>query len=207
MAKKANANNKAKASEKALTTTNDKGMTNKEMIEALESVGVTAPKKAVKADLQKLMDENKASLELMSRLADNKKACLIKSFGAHGTSGICPKCKKQQKAVYEDCAAYQKLAGVKKVANKKKRKMGHRTGDALWGTTKKTYANRFCRAVLDAGENGITMAEARKARWNPKSYSFNETKERLLKEKLITMKDGRMFVTDLGFEQSGRKAA
>jgi hypothetical protein len=72
---------KAKASDKALATT--PSMTNAQMIEALASVGVTAPKKAVKADLEKLMDENKASLELLSRLAENKKLCLIKSFGAH----------------------------------------------------------------------------------------------------------------------------
>jgi hypothetical protein len=51
------------------------------------------------------------------------------------------------------------------------------------------------------------MTETRKAKWNPKSYSFNETSDRLVKEKLATKKDGRIIVTDLGFETSGRKKA
>jgi hypothetical protein len=143
-------------------------------------------------------------LELLSRLAENKKLCLIKSFGAHGTSGICPKCKKTQKAVYSDCSAYMALKGVTKAASSKKRKMGHRTGNALWGTRKTTYANRYCRAILDAGEAGMSMTEVRKAKWNPKSYSFNETTDRLVKEKLVTKADGRITVTALG---SGKKKA
>lgn len=196
---------KAKASDKALATT--PVMTNAQMIEALSNVGVEAPKKAVKADLEKLMADNKSSLELMSRLAENKKLCLIKSFGAHGSSGICPKCKKTQKAAYSDCAAYMALKGVKAAASTKKRKMGHRTGNALWGTRKTTYANRYCRAILDAGDAGMNMTEVRKAKWNPKSYSFNETTDRLVKEKLVTKADGRITVTDLGLELSGKKKA
>lgn len=196
---------KAEASDKALATTT--GMTNAQMIEALSNVGVTAPKKAVKADLEKLMNENAASLALMERLAENKKLCLIKSFGAHGTSGICPKCKKTQKGVYSDCSAYMTLKGIKKAASSKKRKMGHRTGNALWGTRKTTYANRYCRAILDAGEAGMSMTEVRKAKWNPKSYSFNETTDRLVKEKLVTKADGRITVTALGLETSGKKKA
>lgn len=204
MAKKATKNDSAKASDKALDTNT---MTNAQMIERLNSIGVTPAKKAVKADLEKLLAENAETLALMDRVEANKDACLVKSFGAHGSSGLCPKCKKTQKAVYEDCAAYMALKGVKKAASSKKRKMGHRTGNELWGTRKKTYANDFCKAVLNAGADGLSMTEARKAKWNPKGYSFNETADRLVKEKLVTKKDGRYFVTELGVENSGRKAA
>ncbi len=207
MAKKATKNVEAKASDKALATTDSKAMTNAEMIERLNSIGVTPAKKAKKEDLEKLLAENAEVLALMDRLADNKEACLVKSFGAHGSSGLCPKCKKKQVAVYNDCAAFMNLKGVKKAASKKTRKMGHRTGTELWGTRKKTYANDFCKAVLGAGEAGLSMTEARKAKWNPKGYSFNETADRLVSEGIAVKKDGRIFVTELGIEQSGRKAA
>ena len=85
--------------------------------------------------------------------------------------------------------------------------MGHRTGNDLWGTRKKTYANDFCSAILKAGDTGMTMTEVRKAKWNPKGYSFNETTDRLIKEKLVTKVDGRITITDVGVELSGNKKA
>jgi hypothetical protein len=61
---------------------------------------------------------------------------------------------------------------------------------------------------LRAGEKGLTHIEARKAKWNPKGYAFKETADRLEKEKLILIKDGRMFVTDKGLKESeGKKKA
>ena len=214
MAKK-NTNTKAKANDKAQNNNakpEDKalepagGMTNAQMIAALDSIGVKPPAKAVKADLEKLMEDNKAALDLMTRTESNKKACIIKAYGAHGTSSLCGKCKKKQSSVYNDCSEYQKLLGIKKEASKKTRKMGHRTGGSIFGTRKKTMANRFCRALLDAGEAGLSMAEARKAKWNPKSYAFKETADRLLSEKLVEIRDGRYYVTELGYEQSGRRS-
>jgi hypothetical protein len=53
----------------------------------------------------------------------------------------------------------------------------------------------------------MSMTEVRKAKWNPKSYSFNETTDRLVKEKLVTKADGRITVTALGLETSGKKKA
>jgi len=197
-------NNNAKPEDKALEPSG--GLTNAQMIAALDAIGVKPPSKAVKADLEKLMEENKASLELMARTAENKKACLIKSFGAHGSSSLCAKCKKKQEGVYNDCAEFMRLLGVKKAASKKTRKMGHRTGGSIFGTRKKTMANRFCKALLDAGDAGLSMTEAVKAKWNPKSYRFNETADRLLKEKLVELREGRYYVTELGYEQSGRRS-
>jgi len=200
---------KAKASDKAVVPTEEKkGMTNAELIKVLDSVGVKPAAKAVKADLEKLFEENKAAIELIGRLAENKKACIVKAFGSHGQSKLCAKCKKKTKAVYADCAEYMKLAGIKKAAAKKTRMMGHRTGNDIWGTKKGKNNNKFCYALLEAGETGLTHAEARKAKWNPKGYPFKETAARLEKEKLISVKDGRMFVTAKGVKESeGKKAA
>ena len=207
-AKKAN-DVKAKASDKAVVPTEEKkGMTNAELIKVLDSVGVKPAAKAVKADLEKLFEENKAAIELIGRLAENKKACIVKAFGAHGQSKLCVKCKKKQKEVYADCAEYMKLAGIKKAAAKKTRMMGHRTGTDLWFTKKGKNNNKFCYALLAAGKDGLTHAEARKAKWNPKGYAFKETATRLEKDKFITVKDGRMYVTAMGLKHAeGQKAA
>ena len=207
---KAKTNDKAKASDKAVAIvgTEDKSMTNAELIAALDAVGVKPAAKAVKADLEKLFEDNKTAIELIGRLKENKKACIVKAFGAHGASKLCVKCKKQTKAVYTDCAAYQKLGGVKKAAAKKTRQMGHRTGNDIWGTKKGKNNNKFCYALLNAGNAGLTHAEARKAKWNPGGYAFKETATRLEGEKLITIANGRMFVTEKGLKESeGKKKA
>lgn len=200
---------KAKASDKSVIVAEekDKAMTNAELIAVLDSVGVKPAAKAVKADLEKLFEENEAAIELMARVPELKKACIVKAFGAHGQSKLCVKCKKKTKAVYDDCAAYEKIAGIKKVAAKKTRNIGGATGKDLWFTVKGTYANKFCKAILEAGDKGITHAEARKASWNPKGYPFKQTAERLLNEKWITTKDGRMYVTDTGVAKSKEKIA
>jgi hypothetical protein len=200
---------KAKASDKSVIVAEekDKAMTNAELIAVLESVGVKPAAKAVKADLEKLFEENAAAIELMTRLPELKKACIVKAFGAHGQSKLCAKCKKKTKTVYDDCAAYEKIAGVKKAAAKKTRSIGGATGKDLWYTKKGTYAHTFCQALLDAGDKGLTHAEARKASWNPKGYPFKQTAERLLKNKWITMKQGRMFVTAAGVAESKKIAA
>lgn len=198
----------AKAEDKAVVVkADDKGMTNAALIAALESVGVKAPSKAVKADLEKLYEEHKNSIELVARLPELQKSCLIKSFGSHGTSGLCPKCKKTQKAVYADCAAYLALAEAKKAAAKKIRKMGHRTGKDLWGTKKGTYANDFCNDLLKAGDAGVSMKEIRKAKWNPQHHSFNESADRLVNEGIAIKKDDRFYVTEHGLETSKLVAA
>ena len=198
----------AKADDKAITVVEqEKVMTNADLIAALDSVGVKPKSGTVKADLQKLYDENKAGIELIGRLPDLKKACLIKSFGAHGTSKLCVKCKKKTAAVYGDCAEYVKIVGLKKVAAKKKRVMGHATGTDLWFTRKGTYANEFCKALLKSGVKGLNSTEARKAKWNPKGYAFKETSDRLLKEKWVIKTDGRLFVTDAGVAKSKEKLA
>jgi hypothetical protein len=203
-AKAGSNNKKAKASDKAIVPLEEKkGMTNAELIAALDAVGVKPAAKAVKADLEKLFEDNKEAIELIGRLKENKKACIVKAFGAHGASKLCVKCKKQTKAVYTDCAAYMKLAGIKKAAAKKTRMMGHKTGTDLWETKKGKYNNKFCHALLESGEAGLTHSEARKAKWNPKGYSFKETANRLANEdKYITVKDGRMYVTAKGLKKA-----
>ena len=83
------------------------------------------------------------------------------------------------------------------------RKMGHRTGNSLFGTKTRTMANHFCHAVIASGSIGITMAEAKKAHWNPKKYSFNETVSRLIEENLVTIQNDRHVVTEKGLKEAG----
>lgn len=204
--KKDNQNTEVKAEDKAIATV-EESKTKADYFEELKLVGVTPPAKTLKDELEKLYNENLPKIEVVKRLPDLKKACLIKAFGDHGSSGICPKCKKQQADVYADCGIYKDIAGAVKQATKKERKMGHRTGDALWGTRKGKMNNKFCEYLLKAGDKGMTMQEAKKARWNPKGYPFNETAGRLLKEGIVELKEGRYTVTEKGYEEAGRKKA
>lgn len=82
------------------------------------------------------------------------------------------------------------------------RKMGHRTGGSLFGTKTGTMANHFCHALIASGSLGITMAEAKKAHWNPKGYHFKETVSRLIKEGIITERYGRYYVTEKGLKEA-----
>ena len=205
---KTKGNKKNATKETSTEVTVAEAMTKADYISALVTVGVTPAARAKKDELEKLYLDNLPAIELMGRVKDNKKACAIKSFGAHGTSGLCPKCKTKTKDLYADCAEYQKILGIKKAASKKARKMGHRTGNALWFTRKGKSNNKFCEAILKAGEAGLTMAEVRKARWNPKKYAFNETLTRLIADGFVVRDaDGRFKVTDAGIEASGRKKA
>lgn len=199
-------NDKAKETSKELTQVT---MTKADYISALTSIGVTPNARAKKAELEKLYADNLTAIELMGRVKDNKKLCAIKTFGAHGTSGLCPKCKSKTKDLYADCAEYMKILGTKKAANKKARKMGHRTGSDLWFTRKGKANNKFCKAILKAGEAGLTMAEYRKnKKLNPKGYAFNETLTRLISDGFVTRDaDGRFKVTPAGIEASGAKKA
>lgn len=131
-----------------------------------------------------------------------KDQCIIKAFGDHGTSKLCEKCKAKQGDVYTACAEAAKAVTKQTIKNRVKssRKMGHRTGDKLWGTRPNTMAKKFCQAVLNAGEAGISMPEARKARWNPKKYNFKETATRIVQEGFAELRDGRFYVTQLGIE-------
>ena len=181
-------------------------MTKADYVSALTLVGVEMKARTTVAELEKLYADNLPAIELMGRLKDNKKACLIKSFGAHGSSGLCPKCKTKSAGVYSDCSAYMAILGIKKSVMKKLRMMGHRTGTALWFTRKGKANNKFCEAVLKAGEAGLTMAEARNMKWNPKKYAFKETLERLISDGYVTRdKDGRFKVTEAGIVASGRE--
>ena len=85
-----------------------------------------------------------------------------------------------------------------------KQKMGHRTGNNLFGTKENTMANTFCKALVRAGKIGLTRYDVRHAKWNPKKYHFNETMERLVTERLARYaEDGqRMCVTDLGMKET-----
>lgn len=203
--KKDNQKTEVKAEDKAVATVEETTMTKADYFAELKLVGVTPPAKTVKADLEKLFEENSAKIDVVKRLPDLKKACLIKAFGDHGSSGICPKCKKQQADIYKDCGIYKDIAGAVKQASKKERKMGHRTGDALFHTRKGTMANRFCKYVVDSGDKGFTMAEAKKARWNPKGYPFKESLDRLVEEGIVEKREDRFYITDFGLEQAGKK--
>lgn len=78
--------------------------------------------------------------------------------------------------------------------------MGRRTGDALFGTKDDTYANKFCRVLLNAGEKGLSMTEAKNGPWNPKKYQFKDTAQRLVIEGLVEYDENedRYYVTDSG---------
>ena len=78
--------------------------------------------------------------------------------------------------------------------------IGRRTGDALFGTKVNTYANKFCRALLNAGEMGFSMAEAKNAPWNPKKHHFKDTAQRLVIEGLAEydQNEDRYYVTEKG---------
>ena len=82
--------------------------------------------------------------------------------------------------------------------------MGRRTGDALFGTKDNTYANKFCRSLLNAGKMGFNMAEAKNAPWNPKKHNFKDTAQRLVIEGLAEydQNEDRYCVTEKGLEEA-----
>lgn len=87
-----------------------------------------------------------------------------------------------------------------------KKKMGHRTGNNLFGTKKNTIANTFCKAIVRSGKIGLTRYDVRQAKWNPKKYHFNETMQRLVNEGLARYEEEgeRMCVTELGIKEAKR---
>lgn len=187
-----------------LTIANEKkDITATVMKEQLTLLGITVESDK-KDEIWKIYDENRGKLIMYQTLQDMKSKCLTKAFGDHGSSKLCQKCKDTQPDVYKACA--EAAAAKKKVVAEKRakdnRRMGHRTGDRLWGTRPNTMAKKFCEAILVAGENGITMTGARKAKWNPKGYAFNETANRLVKEGLVELREGRYYVTQLGLENT-----
>lgn len=195
----------AKPEDKAVSTdvkSTEETKTKQDYFDALKTIGLTPPAKTVKGDLEKMYNDNLPAIELMVRLPELKKACLVKAFGDHGSSGICPKCKKKQSAVYSDCSVYKDILGNIKTSSKKDRKMGHVTGTDLWGTRKGKYNNKFCYYLLEAADKGITMGEAKKADFNPKGYAYNETLSRLLKTGLVEKRGDRYYVTKVGIEQA-----
>jgi hypothetical protein len=82
------------------------------------------------------------------------------------------------------------------------RKMGHRTGNSLFGTKTRTMANQFCHALIASGIIGITMVEAGKAHWNPKGDLFEETVSHLIENGYATVQNGRYFVTEKGLKEA-----
>lgn len=78
--------------------------------------------------------------------------------------------------------------------------MGRRTGDALFGTKDNTYANKFCRVLLNAREKGFSMAEAKNAAWNLKKHHFKDTAQRIVIEGLAKYDENedRYYVTNKG---------
>ncbi len=70
--------------------------------------------------------------------------------------------------------------------------MGGRTGTDLFftkGPTEAphnthggTYAYKFCKELLKAGNEGRSKKQIRKADWNPRGHSFKQTYDRLVKE-------------------------
>ena len=96
----------------------------------------------------------------------------------------------------------QQEAAIQFRQEHRERKMGHRSGDCLFGTKAGTMANHFCHAIIASGSLGISMYEARNAHWNPKGYHFKETVSRLIKEGLVTFENGRYYATNKGLMEA-----
>jgi hypothetical protein len=85
-----------------------------------------------------------------------------------------------------------------------KKGMGKRTDNGLFGTKRGTRANRFCKALVQAGKIGLSRYDVRHAKWNPNKYHFNDTMWRLIRECLAKYDDDeqRMYVTNLGLREA-----
>jgi hypothetical protein len=79
-------------------------------------------------------------------------------------------------------------------------RVGVLTGRNIWNSRGGTMQNHFCKFVIEAGNKGVSMDEAKDAPWNKRGYHFNETVERLIKKEYIKERGSRYYVTKKGME-------
>ena len=198
----------AKNTKKDVSTEVVPDMTIAQMAEHLRLVNVNVKDKMKKADVQALYAEHLEAITKALAFEDAKTKCIAKSFGSQGASRLCAKCAKKTAEIHALCGEYKTAqAEAKAAAPSRNRKMGHRTGDDLWGTRAGTMANKFAVALLSSGDAGLSMKEATKAKWNPRHYRFAESASRLVKEGIIKLDTGRYFVTDKGHAEAQSAAA
>jgi hypothetical protein len=77
-------------------------------------------------------------------------------------------------------------------------RVGVLTGRNIWNTRGGTYQNRFCNLIIDAGDKGVSMAEAQNVHWNPNHYHFYDSVKRLKKRGYVQERNSRYYVTKKG---------
>lgn len=96
-----------------------------------------------------------------------------------------------KKEVEKDAGADNQKKDKKKVAVAKGKEKG--VNKKEWKVQSGTPAESFITMVKDSGKDGISMAEAKKAKWNKTSASFYHPTKMMVKQGLFEVRDYRIY--------------